>query len=368
MTKKIIKISLSSLAILGICLIGVYSIFQRSETFFYNQIWSTVGIKSYNTSYTLHSQKKQPYTYINIPKSPDIPLALVINQPKPEEIKPPENNGQDITETPTQNGFPIIALDMSEGQTADRLLCKNESKYSPDINALTKNEYPLKYTQNTSTNGENAPIVLIVHTHGTECYSPEDTAFYTDSTPTRLHDKTNNVVAVGKVLADTLNSHNIPTIHCETMFDAESYSNSYTLSENAVQEYLKKYPSIQYVFDVHRDSIIRNANEKIKPLTLIDNVPTAQAMFVVGTDSKGANHPNWTNNLTIASIFQYKLVEQYSTLMRPINIRSASFNAEHAPGSILIEIGTCGNTLQEAKNCAKLLGQTIAEIIKNDGL
>ena len=54
--------------------------------------------------------------------------------------------------------------------------------------------------------------------------------------------------------------------------------------------------------------------------------------------------------------------------MRPINIRAASFNAEHATGSILIEIGTCGNTVSEAKNCAVLLATTIANVILNDGI
>jgi len=257
---------------------------------------------------------------------------------------------------------------MSEKQSANNLTYKNESKYTPDINELTKKEYPLKYSMATSLTPDTSPIVLIIHTHGTECYTPDNTSTYTNETPTRTTDVNNNVVAVGKVFAETLRQNGIPTIHCETMFDAESYSDSYNLSEKAVKDYIRKYPSIQYVFDIHRDSIIKTDKEKIKPATTINGESTAQAMFVVGTNSSGANHPNWLNNLTVASIFQYSLVEKYGTLMRPINLRSASFNAEHAPGSILIEIGSCGNTLSEAKNCAYFLADTISQIILSDGL
>ena len=182
------------------------------------------------------------------------------------------------------------------------------------------------------------------------------------------NDINNNIVAVGKTLTDTLNAKGVPTLHCEIMFDEQSYSQSYNLSENAIKDYLTQYPSIQYVFDVHRDSIIKTNNEKVKALATIDGKPTAQAMFVVGTDSSGAEHPNWLDNLTVASVFQYSMIEKYGNVMRPINLRAASFNAEHTTGSILIEIGTCGNTLTEAKNCAILLGNTIADIILNDGL
>ncbi len=281
----------------------------------------------------------------------------------------PKDNGQDPETdiTPPPIGYPVVSLDMSGNQSKNNLLSKNDSKYTPDVNALAKKEYPLKYSIPTSTGGATPPLVLIVHTHGTECYLPEGYTTYDDSTPTRTNDVKNNVVSVGKVFADILNENGIATIHCETMFDEQSYSQSYDLSEKAVVEYIKQYPSIRYVFDIHRDSVMGENKEKIKSRATINDSPCAQAMFVVGTDSSGAYHPDWMNNLTIASIFQAALVEKYPSLMRPINIRSASFNAEHAPGSILIEIGTCGNTLSEAQTCAGLVADTIANVIKTDG-
>jgi len=317
-----------------------------------------------------------PYMYVDLPRDSLPPLALGIYDSNILET------GQDIPQTtlptetlpiipqppsPPKDSYPIIKQDLSEDPILGKLTYRNLSNYYPDINILAKNEYPLKFTKSVSADGSFAPVVLIVHSHGTESYTEEGTNFYTDDTPTRSEDPTKNVVAVGKTLCDTLNTSGVPAIHCETMFDKESYSAAYSNSKAAIKEYIKKYPSIQYVFDVHRDSVVRSNKEKIKPVTAVNGIQTAQAMFVVGTDSAGADHPNWIKNLTVASIFQYALVEKYGTFMRPLSLRSSSFNAEFAPGSILLEMGSCGNTLAEAKQAAVILGNTIAEIILSDG-
>ncbi|MBQ4116058.1 MAG: stage II sporulation protein P [Clostridia bacterium] len=374
MIKIITKTALGFISFIGFSLITASAVLNPPTLSVINNITATgLGILPPSTYSAFNSTiTPEPYKYINLPKDIGTPAGIeYYNTLSKEDIT---IEGQDPTPEPPQqepplptNSFPIISLDMSDNQKPNDLKYKNESKYSPDINELLKREYPLDYTKSVSSNNEIQPLVLIIHTHGSECYSPEGVQAYTADTPTRVLDTASNVVAVGKVLADELNARGVHTIHCTTMFDAESYSDSYNLSEKAVKEYLAKYPSIQYVFDIHRDSITRANNEKIKPLTKVNGTPTAQAMFVVGTDSGGANHPNWLDNLTVASHFQNKLIEKYGNIMRPINLRKASFNAEHAPGSLLIEVGSCGNTLSEAKNCALLLGETIAEIILTDG-
>ncbi len=384
MIKRITKIALCLVSFFGFTLIALQSVLCFPADKAFNEVTSAgLGVSADMSGYynLPKQQQNYPYEYINLPKANELPLAFTIyNNIPPQETNQP--NGQDSPETqppsdttpPNEpsvtlpNGvFPVIGLDMSENQTSNNLIFRNESKYSPDINLLAQSDYPLRYSKAVSSNSDKQPLVLIVHTHGTECYLPDSINTYTANTPTRSQDTSLNVVAVGKILAEELNKKGVPTLHCETMFDAQSYSDSYDLSEKQILEYLKRYPSIQYVFDVHRDSIIRENNEKIKPIVDIDGIPTAQAMFVVGTNSSGADHPGWLDNLTVASIFQSKLIKQYGNIMRPLNLRAASFNAEHAPGSILIEIGTCGNTITEAKNCAALLGSTIADIILNDG-
>lgn len=374
MIKIITKTALCFVSFVGFSFLTVSAILNPPTLSVINNITTTgIGIPPPQTTPTFTStDSPNPYTYINLPRDFNTPAGIEYYNSLPKEDStqagqdPSPQQPPEDTPIPT-NSFPIIPLDMSDGQTPFNLKYKNDSKYSPDLNTLLTQEYPLNFAKSVSSTNENQPIVLIIHTHGSECYSPDGVQAYTSDTPTRTLDTSSNVVAVGKILAEELNNRGVSTIHCTTMFDAESYSDSYNLSEKKVQDYLAEYPSIQYVFDVHRDSITRPNNEKIKPLTTVNGTQTAQAMFVVGTDSGGANHPNWINNLTVATFFQNKLIEKYGNIMRPINLRKASFNAEHAPGSLLIEIGSCGNTLSEAKNCASLLGETIAEIILTDG-
>lgn len=372
MINKITKIVLCVLAFAGFLIIGINALITFDADNAYDRfaaagLGMSAGVQKNKLPAML---TQEPYQYIHLPKTSDPPLAITLYNTLPPLTSVP--SGQD---RPSENDnepdglpagvFPVIPIDMSEKQTAQRLLINNESKYSPDINSLSQSIYPLSYSKPASTN-TSSPTVLIIHSHGTECYLQSGDT-YTKDTPTHSADTSINVVAVGKAIATVLKENGVETIHCETMFDKQSYSDSYDLSEQTVMEYIKKYPSIQYVFDVHRDSIVRENKEKLKPVTVIDGIPTAQAMFVVGTNTSGADHPNWMDNLTVASIFQRCLIEQYGSIMRPINLRAASFNAEHAPGSILIEVGTCGNTIEEALNCARLLGQTISEIIINDG-
>ena len=273
---------------------------------------------------------------------------------KPAETAPPEETGE---------GLPISERDMSAGQSADHIAINNSSKYNVDPDEYARADYPLPYAAPASGRADE-PLVLIVHTHGTESYMQTDKSCYSDPSFARSTDTQANVVAVGRALSEALNGSGVKTVHCETMFDLESYSGSYDASEKAVVEYLKKYPSIRYVFDVHRDYAEVPGGGMVKCATEINGEKCAQAMFVVGTDSQGADHPYWRENLKVAAAFQKKLLGTYPSLMRPINLRGPSFNAEHAPGSVLIEIGMAGNTLDEAKRTAYLLGNVIAKVIK----
>lgn len=208
---------------------------------------------------------------------------------------------------------------------------------------------------------EYVPVVLIIHTHGTEAYS--DGSTYSENEDFRSTDIDENVVAVGSVMSDYFNSVGITTIHCTEMFDLESYVDAYTKSAAAVSEYTAIYPSISYVFDVHRDCIINDVLECVSALTTVNGEDVAQFMCVVGTDEYAGLHTGWQDNLAFACRLQYKLWSISPSLTRRLSIRSASYNQLYASGSLLFEIGTCGNTLDEAKACALLVAEAVAEII-----
>ena len=228
------------------------------------------------------------------------------------------------------------------------LYLHNSTDYSIDLNAYLSRTYPVRAADGSG------PQVLILHTHGTESYLPDGADSYDEDESFRSENTEENVVAVGRVFADTLRGAGISVVHDETMYDRDDFNAAYTSSRAAVYAWLEKSPSIRYVFDLHRDSVFTADGENQKPVTEINGETAAQIMLVVGTDQGGAIHPNWKQNLTVAAAYQQILNTDYPTLARPVCLRTASFNQQCLPGMLLLEIGACGNTLTEAKRAARL--------------
>lgn len=260
-------------------------------------------------------------------------------------------------ENDEEPSYRVAKLDLSRNPAIGEILFTNETSYNPDPLTLLTAPYPITKSQPTfirlGAKQKESPLVLILHTHGTEAYYPQ----------IRSTTKTENIVAIGSLMADILNSQGVPTLHCDIMHDEASYLNSYNRSKETIIKYLEEYPSIQYVFDIHRDAVVDANGETFKVATNIDGVEIAQVMSVIGTDYKGGDHPNWQDNLNIAVKLQNLLNTDYPNIARPINIRSATFNAQYAPGSLLLEIGSSGNTLTEAKRAAVITAEKLAELI-----
>lgn len=289
-------------------------------------------------------------------------LSLVIEDDKKIE--------KETDSEPKSNGsYPILTLDMSLGAAKGEVLINDtDSGTSVDTAKLLASPYPeaLKVSDFSSVSTSQDPLVLVIHTHATESFVEEGETSYDESTSFRSSDTSKNMVAVGKVFSDTLNAYGIPTIHCETLHDEKDYNTSYQNSLQSVKYYLEKYPSIKYVFDLHRDAIIRNNNELIKTDAEINGQKSAQIMTLVGTNSLGADHPNWQDNMNLAIKLQHRLTTELTGFARPINTRGASFNQQYAPGSLLFEIGSCANTLTEAKLAAVYLAENLSYIILNN--
>lgn len=258
----------------------------------------------------------------------------------------------------------LLPYDLSQNPEKGEILLSNTTAYNIDIEKLSNAEYPVKTA--LSEHSEKNPLVLIVHTHGTEAYSPEGATYISSGDVHRSSDTAKNMIAVGEVMAEILNASGIPTLHCKIMHDLESYQRSYDLAADTIQKYLAEYPSIKYVFDVHRDAIVSSDGSYIRPVTAVNGEVTAQIMLLVGTNEKGADHPTWEQNFTVAAKLQRRLTEKYDRFARPINIRGASFNEQFTPGSLLIEVGSAANSLSEAKSAAKHLTYAIADMIKEE--
>jgi stage II sporulation protein P len=150
------------------------------------------------------------------------------------------------------------------------------------------------------------------------------------------------------------------------MFDSTDFTMAYYNASLKIRTILEEYPSVSYILDLHRDSIAYG-EETVRPVTVIDGQSFAQIMFVVGTDHGGSGHTEWDDNLNLAIRLQSRIYEKQPGLMRAINLRSASFNQQYTKGSLLIEMGAVGSSMEEAVNSAKILGDYLAdEIIGSD--
>lgn len=292
---------------------------------------------------------------------PDAPLdlsSIPANEHETEQVRDDASAG--ISEGDSEK-IKIITADIS-ADAENGLEIINETPYSPALTADTERSIPT-LSELYSQYGSDAPVVLILHTHTTESYA-ENGAEYTSQEHYRSTDPQNNVTEVGKALADMLSSRGINTIHCTDMMDAEDFNLSYYKAALKIRKYLEDYPSISYIFDIHRDSIPYSDGEKtIRPAVEIDGKQYAQAMIVVGTDYGGSGHTGWKENFSLACRIQSSIFAERQNIMRPINLRSASFNEQYTKGSLLLEMGAVGSSLEEACSTAKLIGSYIADEI-----
>lgn len=233
---------------------------------------------------------------------------------------------------------------------------RNDAGLSVDVDAMISQPLTLQ----TSDTG---PQVLIYHTHSTEAYTPSGNDTYTPSGDFRTRDTNQNIVRVGTELTKVLEARGIGVVHITDIFDDPAYNGSYGRSLTAAEQALNRYPDIQVTIDLHRDAILTDAGEQYRVATTLDGQEVAQLMLVVGTDASGLAHPDWKNNMNFAVNLQADLNGAYPNLMRPINLRPQRFNTHLRPGSLLLECGSSGNTLEEALRAVRLFGEKLADRI-----
>lgn len=236
---------------------------------------------------------------------------------------------------------------------ADTVTFSNQSGYEFNLQSMLDN--PKRVIADS-----DEPLVLIYHTHATEAYTPSGSDTYTASGEQRTLDTNQNMVRVGEELCKVLESRGIKTIHLTDLNDYPSYNGSYGESLRNVQAALKKYPSVKMTIDIHRDAILNADGTPKKLSTDINGKTAAQMMLVMGTDASGLAFDDWEEHLGYAVTLQRELDAAYPNLMRSINLRKQRFNLHLTPASMLLEVGTSGNTLQEAIYSIQLFGDTLA--------
>lgn len=225
----------------------------------------------------------------------------------------------------------------------------------PDIRALL--EAPLAW----DLTGEG-PTVLILHTHTTESYT-QDGEDYAETSAYRTLDESYNMLSIGSRVVALLAKEGITAVQDRALHDYPSYNGSYVDARKSIQQYLKEYPTIRLVLDLHRDAAGTNANQ-LRTEAEVNGQTCAQLMLVMGTNAAGQKHPHWEDNLSLGLKLQAQLETQAPGITRPTILRAQRFNQDLCPGALLVEVGAAGNTHAEALLAAEQLAQAIAALAK----
>lgn len=254
-----------------------------------------------------------------------------------------------VQAAPTQ---PPITYPVFSAADAGYLSFRYSCSYRPDPQALVLQ--PLQWDLTA-----DEPSVLILHTHGTEAYTQTPDAPYDASSNYRTSDDRYNMISIGDELTRLLEEAGVTVIHDRTAYDLTDYESAYTQARKAAQAYLKQYPSIKMVLDLHRDAAEAADGSQWATSATVSGETSAQLMFVVGTDAMGDRHPNWMTNLSIAGKLTVLMEKTAPGICRSIDLRGKRYNHDLAMGAMIVEVGSAGNTHAEALRAIPVLADAI---------
>ena len=207
---------------------------------------------------------------------------------------------------------------------------------------------------------EPGPKVLILHSHSCEAYTQSEGHTYLPSANYRTLDLQCSVVAVGDALAEALAELGVEVIHDRTYNDYPSYNASYATAREKIAAWLEEFPSIVMVLDLHRDALEQPVRETVER----DGQTLAPLMLVVGTNQGGLNHPDWADNLSCALKLQALGNRDQPSLFKRLSFRKERFNGDMTPGSLIVEVGSTENTLEEAMAAMPYLAAYVEELLR----
>ncbi len=267
--------------------------------------------------------------------------------PFPSQVELPEAE----EETPVQPPKTVLPTTIAGG-----MVITNSTGFELDLMGLV--------AEGTSVRlNAEGPQILIIHTHGSEAYTPDETSQYLSSDNFRTQEPEYSTIRVGDELAACLESYGLSVLHDTGVYDYPSYTGSYGRSEYAVKKYLEEHPSISVVLDIHRDAI-GEGDVVYKTVAEGSGKPSAQLMLLAGTGENGLAHPQWQENLRFALYLQSAAVKKHPSLCRPIALKKERYNQHLSTGSLILEVGSSGNTLEEALNAVRYFAEAAGPALK----
>lgn len=211
----------------------------------------------------------------------------------------------------------------------------------------------------TMKQGNDAPQILIYHTHSQEAYA--------DSRPGKVED---TVIGAGEYLAGILEEdYGYNVIHDTTTYDTldaeKGHKAAYTEALKGLTKILEDNPTIEVMIDLHR-----NSGEA--KTTMLGGKETAQIMLFNGLcrDQNGPmvalDNPYLQDNLALSFQLQIKSREIYPGLFIKNYLKSYRYNMHLRPKSMLVELGTYKNTVESAMNAMVPFAKILDDVLQGD--
>ncbi|WP_163537803.1 stage II sporulation protein P [Gracilibacillus sp. YIM 98692] len=204
-------------------------------------------------------------------------------------------------------------------------------------------------------------VVFIYNTHNRESFLPYLPK--TDNPNDAFHQEV-NITKVSERLAQDLERNgigsqvdntDIGSILVENDWDYSSHS--YRASKDVVEAAMADNQDINYVFDLHRDSMRKDITTKE-----INGKSYAKLMFVIG-----GNNPNYEKNYQLAAKLHEKIEEKYPGLSRGVEMydgpgRNGIYNQDVSDNALTVEFGGVDNTMEELFNTSEAFAEIFSEL------
>lgn len=218
------------------------------------------------------------------------------------------------------------------------------------VSALNFPNFPKFEMTNVGASGK--PLVGLYYTHTSESFVPSSGVTH------KPGGQRGDIVEVGAALSKRLNNYGITAVQNTTIHDYPSFMKAYGASEITVKNMLAENPSLQMIFDIHRD-----ADKRENYVTTINGVQVAKITIIVTTGQPGLIQPHWQQNHAFAKLIDAKMNQRYPGVSRGIRMDDWRYNQHLHPRALLIEVGCQENSREEAERGIELFGDIVAEII-----
>lgn len=200
----------------------------------------------------------------------------------------------------------------------------------------------------------DAPLVAVLHTHPSEMYRTDTFA------PTNAHDyhrfdtADTGVVRVGARVVDILwKEYGIPAVHDTTLHNTPCHNCAYAESRVTAQRLIRNYPSLEFMFDIHRDGAV-----DVSMLASVGDETVAQLAIAVGR-----GHSQWTRNLAAAETLAQLFNEAYPGVFRRVLHLDHRYNQDLHPRFLIVEMGNYYDHEKYALRTAEMLAEIIAKAL-----